>query len=227
MRKRYLMSMMVIGVTMTMVGLGTFAYWSSSQTISGNTISTGSFTIYEEIHNVAGTLPNPSNFGVGNLVPSVSYTKSGYIFIGNAASSGAPAQVTLSFSGLSFPPESAASGCSSGCSGASCINVQLVMNPAEYNYSSTNNHGLSVNNTPAMGNAISLAKPTGETGLTLGDWITSPTNVYVMPSGVDILPGQYIILGVQAELQSCVTDPWFMSQSTPSFSAIVTAIQQG
>jgi len=227
MRRRYLMSMMVIGVTLTMVGLGTFAYWSSSQTIAGNTISTGSFTVYEEIHNVAGTLPNPSNFGIGNLVPSTSYTRSGYIFVGNAAGSGASAQVALSFTGLSFPSESSTSGCASGCSGAGCINVQLVMNPVEYNYSSTNNHGLSLNNTPAMGNEISLSKSTGETGSTLADWISSPTNVYVMPSGIGILPGQYVIIGVRAELQSCVTDPWFMSQSTPQFNTIVTAVQQG
>jgi len=224
MRKNYLMSMMVIGITLTMVTLGTFAYYTFNQNFSGNTIQTGTFTLYQQMRTASGgTLtPTSSNFQITGLVPSTSYTKSGYIFIGNDGSSPEPVKFEISFTGLGFPTgESNPSGCPSLCTGAGCINVQLVANPLDYTGPTTPDTvtGLTMDTTTYPRDTVL------PTLTTLQGWISSTGAVYYQPSGKVLSPGKFVVIGVQAQLPSCITDTWFMTKSTGTFTTAVNAAQ--
>jgi len=79
--KAYLVSILLVGLALGGMGLGTFAWFNDTETYAGNVITTGDLEIQGFLYNAAGNAVE--KFQLSGLVPSESYTEVGYIVVRN------------------------------------------------------------------------------------------------------------------------------------------------
>jgi len=70
--RKILLSFMSIVAAFAMAGGATYAYFTSTQTVSGNTVSTGTLNFHAVIQDTTG---NNSSFSNPNLAPGQTYTR--------------------------------------------------------------------------------------------------------------------------------------------------------
>jgi predicted ribosomally synthesized peptide with SipW-like signal peptide len=112
MKNTYLMSMLVLGIAVAAVGLGTYATLSDTVTVADNPLSAGDLAIGTAVVNPTCTV-NLGNIVLENMMPTdgflnavpATYDPSDYVFGGdvvwwNAASSGGPAHYTITWGAL-------------------------------------------------------------------------------------------------------------------------------
>jgi len=227
MRKRYLMSMMVIGVTLAMVGLGTFAYWSTSQSFNGNQIQTGTFTIYENLYDSSFSSTKTS-LTLSGLIPSYTYKKGWYIFVANDKNSADSAKFTLDLNsfGVTFPLTKPP-GCISNPDQAtflSNVNMTLLENPTDMGagFPPTGFKPADGYSQNLMGTGTNTLIPALSTNWNAGYFNSnSPADfTYAGP----LAKGDYSLFEVQASLKPSVTDACYQG-ATITFNAVVTANQ--
>jgi len=223
MRKNYLMSMMVIGVTLAMVGLGTFAYFTTTTTIQNNQINTGVFTIYENVYDTS--FAPATTLSISNVIPSTTYKKMGYIFVANDKSSVASATFTIDLNSFQWPTPSGA--CSAFVYDPKMVNMTLVADPTGTPVTWTGYSGYTQN---YLGYSSPLTIPAGA-GDRTAYWfiansppVSPSTHDYTSPAGYPLGAGQYAVFGVNATLWSGVTDTCWANQNV-KFNIVVTATQ--
>jgi len=91
MKKMYLMSIIVLGIAVAAVGLGTYAQYTFSYQSGSNVVTAAPFGVHAELENAAGNqIPD---FQVDNLAPGGNWQTAGYLAVWNTG----PTDATYTF----------------------------------------------------------------------------------------------------------------------------------
>ncbi len=81
--KAYLVSILLVGLALGGMGLGTFAWFTDTETYTGNVITTGDLEIQGYLYDAEENYLSAGMFELKDLVPSDSYTDVGYLVVRN------------------------------------------------------------------------------------------------------------------------------------------------
>jgi len=134
MKRTYLLSMLVLGIAVAAVGLGTYAQLTATQALPTQ-LDTKDFNAGSRVTDAACSNPDNMQFTVSGLSPSdcmvsdAAWTTAGYVTIWNDQASAKPADVSLAFDGWSTT-------CAGlGDDGYDKFLVRFFANPNDFAYS--------------------------------------------------------------------------------------------